>query len=121
VCPGNQESAGKRSSGRVRKGNAWLREVLVEAAHSAGRVKETYLSAQYGRLTARRGRKRAALAVAHTMLVIVYHLLTRAQDYVDLGSSYFDERDRQAVQRRLVQRLEAMGLKVTVEPATPAA
>jgi transposase len=121
LCPGNQESAGKRSSGRVRKGNPWLREVLVEAAHSAGRVKDTYLAAQYRRLTARRGRKRAVLAVAHTLLVIVYHLLTREQDYRDLGSSYFEERDRQAVQRRLVQRLEALGLKVTVEPAPPAA
>jgi transposase len=121
VCPGNQESAGKRSSGRIRKGNVWLREVLVEAAHSSGRVKDTYLAAQYHRLTARRGRKRAVIAVAHTLLVIVYHLLTREQDYVDLGSSYFDERDRQAVQRRLVQRLEAMGLKVTVESPTPAA
>jgi transposase len=73
VCPGNQESAGKRASGRVRKGNGWLREVLVEAAPSAGRAKDTYLAAQYRRLTARRGRKRAALAVAHTLLVIVYH------------------------------------------------
>jgi transposase len=73
VCPGNQESAGKRSSGRIRKGNVWLREVLVEAAHSAGRVKDTYLAAQYHRLTARRGRKRAVIAVAHTLLVIVYH------------------------------------------------
>ena len=121
LCPGNQESAGKRSSGKTRKGNPWLREILVEAAHSAGRSKETYLSAQYRRLTARRGRKTAALAVAHTLLVIVYHLLMRGQDYLDLGRSYFDERDRQGVQRRLVQRLEAMGLKVTVEPAPPAA
>jgi transposase len=121
LCPGNQESAGKRLSGRVRKGNRWLREVLVEAAQSAGRVKDSYLAAQYRRLTARRGRKRAVLAVAHTILVIVYYLMTREQDYVDLGSSYFEERDRRGVQRRLVQRLEAMGLKVTVEPVPPAA
>jgi transposase len=121
VCPGNQVSAGKRSSGKARKGNPWLRAVLVEAAQSAGRGKDSYLAAQYRRLTVRRGRKRAALAVAHTLLVIVSHLLTREQDDRDLGSSYCEERDRQAVQRRLIQRLEAMGLQVTVEPAPPAA
>lgn len=121
LCPGNQESAGKRSSGKTRKGDPWLRTALVEAAHSAGQSKETYLSAQYRRISARRGRKRAAMAVAHTLLVMIYHMLTREKDYVDLGSTYFDEHDRQAVQRRLVRRLEALGLKVTIEPTTPAA
>lgn len=121
LCPGNQESAGKRYTGKTRKGDPWLREALVEAAISAGRTKETYLAAQYRRLAARRGKKTAAVAVAHTLLVVVYHLLTREQDYVDLGSTYFDERDRQAVQRQLVRRLEALGLKVTIEPTTPAA
>lgn len=121
LCPGNQESAGKRYSGKTRKGDPWLREALVEAALSAGRTRNTYLAAQYRRLAARRGKKTAAVAVAHTILVVVYHLLTRAQDYVDLGSTYFDERDRQAVQRQLVRRLEALGLKVTIEPTTPAA
>jgi transposase len=121
LCPGKQESVGKRYSGKTRQGDPWLREALVEAALSAARTKETYLAAQYRRLAARRGKKTAAAAVAHTLLVVVYHLLTRAQDYVDLGSTYFDERDRQAVQRQLVRRLEALGLKVTVEPSTPAA
>ena len=121
LCPGNQESAGKRYSGKTRQGDPWLREALVEAALSAARTKETYLAAQNWRLAARRGKKTAAVAVAHTLLVVVYHLLTRAQDYVDLGSTYFDERDRQAVQRQLVRRLEALGLKVTVEPSTPVA
>lgn len=121
LCPGNQESAGKRYTGKTRKGDPWLREALVEAALSAGRTKDTYLAAQYRRLAARRGKKTAAVAGAHTLLVVVYHLLTRGQDYVDLGSTYFDERDRQAVQRQLVRRLEALGLKVTIEPTTPAA
>lgn len=121
LCPGNQESAGKRYTGKTRKGDPWLRQALVEAAHSAGRTKESYLAAQFRRLTARRGRKTAVVAVAHTLLVIVYHLLTRQQDYVDLGGTYFDEHDRQTVQRQLVRRLEALGLKVTIEPATPAA
>ncbi|MGZ3639603.1 MAG: IS110 family transposase, partial [Ktedonobacterales bacterium] len=80
------------------------------------------LAAQFHRLAARRGAKRAAVAVAHSVLVIVYVLLTRQQDqYRDLGSQYFDERDRQAVQRRLVRRLEALGYTVSLEPTTPAA
>jgi transposase len=106
----NQESAGKRYTGKTRTGDPWLREALVEAALCASHTKETSLSAQYRRLAARRGKKTAAVAVAHTLLVVVYHLLTRGQDYVDLGSTYFDERDRQAVQRQLVRRLEALVL-----------
>lgn len=116
-CPGNNESAGKRKSGRTRKGNPWLRTALVEAAQAAGRTKHSYLGAQYRRLAARRGAKRAAVAVGHSMLGIVYHLLTRETEYEDLGVHYFDERQRQAVERRLVRRLEALGYKVTLEPA----
>jgi transposase len=111
LCPGNQESAGKRYTGKTRKGDPWLREALVEAALCASRTKETYLAAKSRRLATRRGKKTAAVAVAHTLLVVVYHLLSRGQDYVDLGSTYFDERDRQAVQRQLVRRLEALGRK----------
>jgi hypothetical protein len=122
LCPGNDESAGKRRSGRTRKGSPWLRKALVEAAQAAAHTKETYLAAQYHRLAARRGAKRAAVAVAHSLLVIVYVLLTRPQDqYRDLGSQYFDERDRQAVQRRLVRRLESLGYSVALEPRPPAA
>lgn len=116
-CPGNNESAGKRKSGRTRKGNPWRRTALVEAAQAAGRTKHSYLGAQYRRLAARRGAKRAAVAVGHSMLGIVYHLLTRETEYEDLGVHYFDERQRQAVERRLVRRLEALGYKVTLEPA----
>lgn len=121
LCPGNAESAGKRKSGKTRKGSPWLREALVEAAWAASHTKATYLSAQYHRLAARRGAKRAVVAVAHTILVIAYHILLRQQTYTDLGGNYFDERDREAVQRRLVRRLHALGFQVTLEPVAAAA
>ena len=114
LCPGNNESAGKRLSGKARKGSPWLKEAMVEAARAAARTK-TYLGAMYHRLAARRGAKRAALAVAHTIVVIAYHLLTRRQPYQDLGADYFDERDRYAVQRCLIRRLERVGLEVSVQ------
>jgi transposase len=99
-----------------------LRIALVEAARAAARSKGTYLAALYRRLAARRGAKRAAVAVAHSLLVIVYVLLIRQHEgYQDLGTNYFDERDRQAVQRRLVRRLEALGYSVSLQPTTPAA
>ena len=121
VCPGNNESAGKRHGGRTRKGSPWLRAALVEAAKAAGRTKTTYLGAQYRRLKARRGPKRAAVAVAHSILVSVYYILTRHEPYRDLGVTYFDERDRQAVERRLVKRLQALGYEVLLQPTVPAA
>lgn len=121
MCPGQQESAGKRQSGRTRPGNPWLRAMLVEAAQAAGRTKETYLGTQYRRLAARRGAKKAAMAVGHSILVIAYHLLTEETEYEDLGSQYFDERDRQQVERRLVHRLERLGYQVTLEARDPAA
>jgi transposase len=122
LSPGNDESAGKRRSGRTRKGSPWLRTALVEAAQAAARTKDTYLAAQYRRLAARRGAKRAAVAVAHSLLVMMYALLTQQQTYRELGSQYFDARDRESVQRRLVHRLEALGYTVSLQPtATPAA
>jgi transposase len=117
LCPGNHESAGKQRTGRTRKGNPWLRSALVEAAWSSARTKHTYLSAQYHRLAARRGGKRAALAVAHTILVTVYYMMQRELPYADLGGNYFDERDRRHVERRLVRRLERLGYAVTLETA----
>ena len=116
MCPGNNESGGKRRSGKTNKGNPWLRAALVEAAQAAGRTRNTYLSAQYRRLTSRRGKKRAAVAVGHTILVIAYHLLEHSCSYEELGSDYFDKRDRQAVERRLVRRLEGLGYKVSLDP-----
>ena len=120
LCPGNNESAGKRRSGRTRKGNPWLRTALVEVAQAAGRAKRTYLGAQYQRLVRRRGKKKATVAVAHTILVIAYHLLLRQTTYQDLGPRYFDERDRTAVEHRLVHRLQGLGYRVTLEPLVAA-
>jgi transposase len=117
VCPGNDESAGKRRSGTTRKGAPWLRSLLVEAAHGASKAKGTYLAARYHRIAARRGKKKAAIAVAHTILVIAYHILKDGTVYRELGGNYYDERDRQAVERRLVKRLERLGHHVTLTPA----
>ena len=101
VCPGHDESAGKRRSGKIRKGSPWLRTALVEAAHGASRTKNTYLGAQYHRHATRRGKKKALVAIAHSILVIVYHVLSRKEPYHDLGSNYFDERGRVRVEKRL--------------------
>jgi hypothetical protein len=90
---------------------------LVEAAWAAARTKDTYLAAQYRRLAARRGAKRALIALAHTILVIAYHLLRDGVTYQELGGNYFDERDREATLRRSVRRLERLGYKVTIEAA----
>jgi transposase len=116
LCPGNHESAGKRRGGATRKGSPWLRACLVQAAHAAARTKGTYLAAQYRRLAARRGRAKAAIAVAHSILIIVYHVLMEGTVYRDLGGNYFDERDRQGVARRLVHRLQGLGYGVTLVP-----
>jgi transposase len=117
MCPGNKESGGKRLSGKTRKGNPWLRQVLIEIAHVASKTKDTYLAAQYRRIAARRGKKRALVALGHTVLVIVYHILTRHEPYRELGMSYFDERDRQRVEQRLVRRLERLGYVVNLQRA----
>lgn len=114
LCPGNEKSAGKRKSGRTRPGDPHLRATLVEAARFTARPKNTYLSAQYHRIVARRGGKPPA-AVAHTILVIIYHMLKEGTAYQDLGVNYFDRLNRDAVARRVVKRLEALGYKVTLE------
>ena len=115
LCPGNHESAGHQRTGRTRKGNPWLRTALVEAAQAASRAKGSYLAAQFRRLAARRGVKRALVAVAHSLLVIIYSLLTRASTYADLGAGYFDERDRQHTTKRLVDHLQRLGYQVNLE------
>jgi transposase len=114
VCPGT------RLSGKTRKGNPWLRRLLVQAAWAASHSKNTYLSAQFHRIASRRGAKKAALAVAHSILIIIYHLLRDGGTYQDLGGTYFDERDRQAVQKRLVRRLERLGYQVDLQPLAQA-
>ena len=117
MCPGQHESAGKRRSGKTRHGSRWLRQVLVEAAHVAAKTKETYLAAQYRRLAARRGKKRALIALGHSLLVMVYHILIRKQPYQDLGAAHFDTLERHRVERRLVQRLERLGYQVVLQPS----
>jgi transposase len=116
MCPGNNESAGKRKTGKTRKGNAALRTALVVAAQAASHKRDSYLSAQYRRLAARRGPKKAIVALAHSLLVIAYHVLKRRVNFTDLGPAYFDERNRVSTQRQLVRRLERMGYKVALEP-----
>jgi transposase len=121
MCPGNNESAGKRKSGKTRKGSPWLRRALIEAAHGAAHTKGKYFQALYRRLAARRGKQRAAVAVGHSLLVTGYYLITRQTKYEDLGGNYFDERDREGVKRRAVHRLEKMGYRVDlVQIAAPA-
>ncbi|WP_047155487.1 IS110 family transposase [Aneurinibacillus tyrosinisolvens] len=115
MVPGNNESAGKKKSGKTRKGNKKLRSALVEAAHSAAKTKNTYLSSQYHRLAPRIGKKRAAVAVGHTILTIVYHLLNKRQPYIELGADYFDQRKKEIVIKQSIKRLEILGCKVTVE------
>jgi transposase len=122
LSPGNHESAGKRKSGRTTKGNKWLRVILVQCAWAASRSKGTYLKAMYGRLAARRGKKRALVAVAHRLLEIIYHVLSKGQSYRELGEDYLDKKeDKERLKERLLKRLEKLGVKVTVEPAASVA
>lgn len=121
MCPGNNESAGKRKSGKTTKGNQYLRTALVQAAWAASRTKETYLSAQYQRLVKRMGKNKALVAVGHSILVMIYHVLTRRQSYQEMGGDYFDRRNVEAQKARLIHKLEALGLRVTVEQSGVAA
>jgi transposase len=113
LCPGNNESAGKRKPGKTRNGNAWLRRALCEAAWGASHTKNTYLAAQLRRLAARRGVKRANLAVAHTILVIAYEMLKKRCEYHELGGDYFDRLRGDGLKRYYVKRLEQLGVTVT--------
>jgi len=121
MCPGNNESAGKRKSGRTNKGNRWLRTTLVQAARGASRTKKSYFSAQYRNILRRRGKNRAAVAVGHSLLVVYYHLLSTGECYQDLGHDFFDKQNSEQITRSLVKRLERLGNKVTLEPAQEAA
>ena len=116
LCPGNFESAGKQLSGKMRKGNVSLRRCLSQAAWAISMTKNNYLSALYRRIAARRGAKRAIMAVAHALLVIAYHMLKRKEDYRELGADHFDRIDMNRTRRSLVRRLERLGHKVTLEP-----
>jgi transposase len=117
LCPGNNESAGKRMSGATRDGNKWLRRTLCQAAWAVTRKKDCYLSAQFRRLAARRGMKRAVMAVAHTMLIIAYTMLKTGRSYHELGGEYLERINKDQLQRYFVKRLQKLGLTVTVAPA----
>jgi transposase len=117
LCPGNHESAGKRMSGATRDGNKWLRRTLCQAAWAVTRKRDCYLSAQFRRLAARRGIKRAVMAVAHTMLIIAYTMLKTGRSYHELGGSYLEQINKDQLQRYFVKRLQKLGLTVTVAPA----
>lgn len=114
MCPGQNESGGKQRSSQTRKGSRWLRSTLVEAARGAARTKGSYLHAQYRRLAGRRGKRRAAVAVGHTILQAAYYIIRDGVAYEELGGQYFEERDREGVIRRSVARLEALGVEVTI-------
>lgn len=118
VSSGNNESAGKRYSGAIGHGNRWLRTVLVQVAWAAVKVKKSYLSSFYHRLAARRGAKRAIIAVAHRMLIAIYHMLKKHEPYKDLGATYLDERNKPKVVSRMKHRIEQLGYRVTIEPVT---
>ena len=117
LCPGNCESAGKRLSGRTRKGNRWLRRVFCQMAWAATRKKGSYFKTQYRRLAGRRGKQRALLAVAHTLITVVYHMLREPQlEYRELGENYFDQRDAEQTKNHLTKRLAKLGYEVILKP-----
>jgi len=114
LVPGNNESAGKRKSSKTRNGNKYLKSALIEAAHSV-RGSKNYLGALYRRMAARKGRKRAAIVVAHAILRISYYLLTRKEMYVDLGEDYFDKQRKQSIVKHSLRRLESLGYTVDIK------
>ena len=121
MCPGNNESAGKRKSGQTTTGSRYLRAALVQAAWAASHQQGTYLAAQYKRLVKRMGKKKALVAVGHSMLVMVYHVLQNRTRYQELGGDYFDRRNVDKQRKRLIRQLESLGVKVTVEEIQQAA
>jgi transposase len=117
ICPGNKESAGKQYSGKTRKGSRWLRRILCQAAWAASHTKNTYLAAQFGRIAAKRGKQRAIVAVAHSILVAAFYILKRNEPYREAGGNYFEQVNPTALRRYLIKRLERLGHKVILEPA----
>ena len=121
LCPGNNESAGKHKSGKTRKGNPYLKRVLTEAANACGNSENSYLGARYQRLAKRRGRKKAIVAIAHSILIIAYHILKYKTPYHDLGPNYFGKINRRYLVRYHQKRLQSLGFKVTIETLEEAA
>lgn len=118
LCPGNNESAGKRKSGKTRKGSDILKATLIECAKVASHMDYTYFNAQYSRIAARRGKNRATVAVAHSILTIVYHMLKANVPYRELGPDFFDQRRKNEIVKKSVHRLEALGYTVNIEQQT---
>jgi hypothetical protein len=119
VCPGQNESGGKRRSSKTPKGSKWLRATLTEAANGAGRTRDSYLAAQYQRLRGRRGHAKAITAVGHSILTAAWHMLQTGELYRDLGGDYFTRQNPDRLTRRLVRQLEALGHHVTLAPKDP--
>ena len=116
ICPRNDESAGKRRSTRIRKGSPWLKATLVQCAWAATRTKGTYLNAQFHRIRARRGPKKAILAVAASILTAIYHMLKYGTFYQELGPNHFDARTKERQKNRLIKRLADLGYVVEIVP-----
>jgi transposase len=120
-APGNHQSGGKRYSGRTTKGNRPIGAALNQAAWAASRTKDTYLKARYHRLAARRGKKRAIVALGRSMLVSIWHMLSRQQPYQDLGADYYDQRRKDTKVSYFTKQLAKLGFEVTLDPAPTAA
>jgi len=117
LCPGNNESAGKRRKAKTTKGNPLLRTTLIQAAKAASHTKDTYLAAQYHRIAARRGANKAAVAVAHSILVIIYSMLKNHLPYQEMGADYFAKVNSKAIANRAIKQLEMLGYQVKIEAA----
>jgi transposase len=120
MFPGNEESAGKRRKRRITPGNRWLKKTFAQAGWAAGHTKNTYLASQYRRVAGHRGKKRALIAVGHSMLVIFYHMMKSGTSYADLGGDFFDRLEPDRLTRYHVKRLEHLGHKVTLETSVAA-
>lgn len=116
LCPGNYESAGQRKGGKTGQSNTWLRSALVQAANAAVRCKNSYLSAVYRRLVARRGHRKAIVAVAHRILIALYHMLTKHEPYRDLGANYLEKRQQDRLLQRLCHRATQLGYHLALTP-----
>jgi transposase len=117
LCPGNHESAGKRQPVGTGHGNRWLREILQEVAWAAARTKRSYYSAFYHRIRARHGTKKAIVAVQHSLLVAIWHMVSEGADHEDLGADYFERRSKDRIRRHHVRRLQQLGYEVVIQEA----
>ena len=121
ICPGNRRTANTRKPEKIRKGGRWLKPALLEATWGAVKENDSYLSAQYHRLVPHMGKKKAAIAVAHSMLIVVYYILKKRSPYHDLGPDFFVCRNQEAIQRRCIRQLKELGFDVSLQPSGKAA